>query len=82
MPIAILNLGGVRKEEVFFEGVARPETFDDTARAADGSGAVLSSAATSVGMGLSSNGGVRVSMAAEDVLPGVVELVRQSQAKG
>lgn len=82
MPIAILNLGGVRKEEVFFEGVARPETFDDTASAADGPGAVLSSAATSVGMGLSSNGGVRVSMAAEDVLPGVVELVRQSQAKG
>lgn len=92
MPIAILNIGGVRKEEVFFEGVQRAETFDDGGgngggrhgAEASGTGSVTSVTPTSMGtgMGLSPNGGVRVSMAAEDVLPGVVELIRRNQAKG
>lgn len=85
MPIAILNIGGVRKEEVFFEGVQRAETFDDGGggHGADTSGTGLATSVTpSMGMGLSPNGGVRVSMAAEDVLPGVVELIRRTQAKG
>ncbi|KAK5048372.1 hypothetical protein LTR84_006042 [Exophiala bonariae] len=81
MPIAILNLGGVRKEEVFFEGVERPQTFDVASSAAGGPGPGLPPTTNSVGTGLSTNGSVRVSMAAEDVLPGVVELVRGSKAK-
>ncbi|KEF59557.1 uncharacterized protein A1O9_04402 [Exophiala aquamarina CBS 119918] len=54
MPIAILNIGGVRKEDAFFEGVERAQT---------------------------PSGAVRVSMAAEDILPGVVELVRRNRAR-
>jgi len=95
MPIAILNIGGVRKEDVFFESVHRAQTFDDNASTSSAGGDVASRGAASdvalpvtleptamsKGMGLSPNGGVRVSMAAEDILPGVVELVRRNQAK-
>ena len=67
MGIGILNLGGVRKEEVFF---------GEGGRHLHGNIQCASGSMGNTGLGKMRREVVRASLAAEEVLPGVVDLIR------